>query len=135
MVDNLDNLLVEPKEIKPSSHFAARVMGEVRIHASTPPPLSFPWKRVLPGLTAVSVAVGILGMQIVRSGSAGTADSFWLPSAYTFGVLLNIVSRYQVNWIALALFLTFGSFSLSVALGPNLVRFTRVTRNKQGSGT
>src|SRR5271169_2671533 len=61
--DDLDEVLGREDDIVPSFGFATGVMDAVRREASAPPPFPFPWKRALPGLAAVSLA--LLGFLIL----------------------------------------------------------------------
>ena len=55
--DDLDPWLVDDDAIVPSSGFTASVMEAVEREASMPPAIPFPWKRALPGLAALVVAL------------------------------------------------------------------------------
>jgi|ERR1700693_2072887 hypothetical protein len=115
MVHNeLDRILSEQEEITPSSGFAASVMDAVRREAAAPPPIPFPWKRALPGLLAVCLAL----MSLLVSGSrlliSGTATESMPSAALTaFSGILQIWRTVGANWIALALILSFASMKFS----------------------
>jgi hypothetical protein len=59
MTDNeLDRILSSnDDDILPSSGLVACVMDAVRSESATPPPISFPWKRAVPGLAAAGFAL------------------------------------------------------------------------------
>ncbi len=50
--DDLDRALTDGGDIVPSSGFVQAVMQAVHAEAAAPPPIPFPWKRVLAGLAA-----------------------------------------------------------------------------------
>jgi hypothetical protein len=67
--------------ILPSSGFAESVMTAVTREATTPAPISFPWKRALPGLVAAGamavlliVAVVVLLRSTPAAAPASTVD-------------------------------------------------------------
>jgi hypothetical protein len=67
--------------ILPSSGFAESVMTAVTREATTPAPISFPWKRALPGLVAAGamavlliVAVVVLLCSTPAAAPASTVD-------------------------------------------------------------
>ena len=66
--DDLDRILSKEQTIAPSAGFVASVMVAVRREKATPAPLSFPWKRALPGIAAAIVSVAAVAL--------GTAVSF-----------------------------------------------------------
>ena len=53
--DELDRILSSEQSLEPSSGFAAAVMDAVRLQASEPTPLPFPWGRFALGLAACVV--------------------------------------------------------------------------------
>lgn len=58
--EDLDRVLSSQGNIVPSSGFAVSVMKAVERAAATPPPIPFPWKYALPGLTAWLIALVLL---------------------------------------------------------------------------
>jgi len=46
--------------ILPSSGFSASVMAAIAHDAAAPAPIPFPWKRALPGIAAIAVALALL---------------------------------------------------------------------------
>ncbi len=72
--NELDRVLVsKDDDILPSSGFVASVMEAVRVEAIAPPPISFPWKRALPGLAASCVGIVwlIIAVATAHLGSEG----------------------------------------------------------------
>lgn len=57
-MDELDRILGESEGLESSSGFTRRVMEAVEQDRSAPPPIAFPWLRLLPaGLAAVGIVV------------------------------------------------------------------------------
>lgn len=54
---------------EPSPRFAVRVMAAVRREAATPPPLAFPWRRLVLGLLACALWL-VLGYGAIAGGDA-----------------------------------------------------------------
>ncbi len=129
MNDDLDRIMSNEQEIIPSPAFVGSVMGAVRCEACAPPPLSFPWKRALPGLVAAVlalVAVVATGILSFIPGSAVRPSSAMLPSA-----LDSIVKAGKATgaaWIALALVLSLVSVKVSVRFCESRVRSVRLPR-------
>jgi hypothetical protein len=57
MDENLDRILSRDEDVVPSAAFVRNVMAAVHREASTPAPISFPWRRVAPGLGTCTVAL------------------------------------------------------------------------------
>ena len=57
-MDELDRILGSDEGLEPSSGFTRRVMEAVEQEKQAPPPIPFPWLRLLPALFG---AVGIVG--------------------------------------------------------------------------
>jgi hypothetical protein len=88
-MDELDDILRDDDTLSASATFAARVMEAVRAEAATPPPIPFPWRRLL-----IAPAVGLL--LCVLTG-AQAPDDMQLPTA----ALLLVLSRWA-NSVAAA---------------------------------
>ena len=56
----VDRVLRDEVELLPSSGFTASVMDKVRMEASMPAPIAFPWMRFLPGLLALCLTLAWL---------------------------------------------------------------------------
>ena len=70
----LDTHLAAPSdELTPSSGFAASVMESIHAQAIEPPPIAFPWRRVLPGAIAIACALLALVVFVIRAAKAGFA--------------------------------------------------------------
>ncbi len=49
---DIDRILSREEDIRVPADFTASVMDAVRRDAALPPPIPFPWRQALPGLTA-----------------------------------------------------------------------------------
>lgn len=98
--DMLHRALAGEDELLPSSGFVAGVMERINAEAAAPPPIPFPWKRVLPGFVLCAGALGWGGVELVRvcidalHYSAQASESLPMGSAE---------SLHNLGWIALAL--------------------------------
>jgi hypothetical protein len=114
--EDLDRILSREEEILPSAGFGALVMESVRSQATAPPPIPFPWKRALPGLAAVGLA---LGAALV--GLAEEVRGAWVtpPAATETPViqsLLHATLHAGLVPIALALLVSLAALKLSMRL-------------------
>lgn len=101
---NFDHILSNEKDVVPSAAFVRNVMAAVRREASSPAPISFPWRRVAPGLVIVAVALtAFLVVAVIQFREGSVAGP--VPQ-----VLVNVVetaNRVGLGWIALALVASF----------------------------
>ncbi|HKI11661.1 MAG TPA: hypothetical protein VKA02_06060 [Candidatus Acidoferrum sp.] len=113
--DDLDRSLSRQEEILPSSGFVASVMEAVRRQASAPPPIPFPWKRILPSLTAAGlsfVSVVVASIPLLRHGDPSRP----LPPQW-LSIIASVIAAWKTfgaNWIALALILSLASLKLTM---------------------
>jgi hypothetical protein len=68
--------------ILPSSGFTEGVMTAVLSDAAAPAPLAFPWRRALPGLAGVAIAVVLLVAAIVSVLRSGPLPDRIVPNLY-----------------------------------------------------
>lgn len=55
--DEIDRILGSEEPIVASSGFTASVMQAIRMEATAPTPIAFPWKKALPGIGVAAIAV------------------------------------------------------------------------------
>jgi hypothetical protein len=114
--NDLARILSDEQEILPSSGFTASVMEAVRQEASAPPPIPFPWKRVIPGIVASCFLLVALAFQVHAQLQQEAASQ--LPSAWVsiFSATLETAMRRGVHWIIAALLLAFASVKFAMRL-------------------
>ena len=121
----LDRILSAEQDIVPSANFARNVMDKVRMEASAPPPIPFPWKRALPGgILCVLAVVAVLVTAVLRPGPQRVPEvsgpsmftGLWANLLSGLGELLRAANAGGLGWILLALLLTFVSVKLSLRL-------------------
>lgn len=120
----LDRILSTEQEIVPSENFARNVMEKVRMEASAPPPIPFPWKRALPGVILCVLAIAAVFVTAVLRPAPQRLPEVSGPSMFTglwanlsgLGELLRAANAGGLGWILLALLLTFVSVKLSLRL-------------------
>ena len=108
--DDLDRVLSESREIRPSESFTGSVMTAVRREAEAPPPLAFPWKRALPGLAACATLTAVGVVMVLIAGPSEPAAAEWI------GAGLAALRSAEVQWIAGSLLLSLLSFRGSMRL-------------------
>ena len=71
----LDQHLADRSEqLAPSSGFVASVMESIQAEAAAPPPIAFPWRRVLPGALAAVCGLIVLVVLVLRGGTASAVQ-------------------------------------------------------------
>lgn len=102
MSDPLDAVLLaefnSDGQLQPSSGFALSVMDAIHDAATVPPPIPFPWKRILPAAIAIPC---VLVAFIIWSANHSIPTT---SSNYNLASLTSIDST--LCWIALACVLT-----------------------------
>jgi len=113
-MDDLDSVLLREAEIIPSSGFAKSVMAAVRSEAAAPPPIPFPWKRALPGLAALAVAIVWSLIEVfrspVRESASGVPLTHWLDGVVP---LIDKAQMFGAGWVLFGLLLTFAGLKLT----------------------
>jgi hypothetical protein len=84
------HLAAASEELTPSSGFIASVMQSIHTEASEPPPIAFPWRRVLPG--AVAILCGLLAFLVFAIHKTG-----FVPKATPPAVRLSSISWPQLT--------------------------------------
>lgn len=99
-MDNLDRVLESEEMLVPSSGFAGSVMRRVRDEAAAPPPIPFPWKRVIPGMAVAAGVLGwaaVQGFEAVKNGLGSvTVPEFQIPAWLPW-------NPQQAGWVAVGL--------------------------------
>jgi hypothetical protein len=112
-------LLSESDALLPSSGFTDSVMAAVREEAMAPPPIPFPWKRALPGMAAVVLAVcGFLAGLISALSHSQASSHMSIQSFNLLPSLIHQTSATDTGYLLLALVIT----ALSLALPWSLSR-------------
>jgi len=114
--EELDRALSTEGEIVPSAGFTDAVMEAVRREATTPPPISFPWKCVLPALTFVVFAALALLLLPSPTKTAGSPVFSSTHLAAILGVLPETTRRLGLDWLIVALLLAWASVKFSMRL-------------------
>jgi|SRR5215469_460601 len=104
MDENLDRILCSDQDVVPSSAFVRNVMAVVRHDASTPGPIPFPWRRVVPGLVICAVALTALLVVAVIQFSGGAVAR---PVPRVFVNIVENANRVGLGWIGLGLVASF----------------------------
>jgi hypothetical protein len=119
--DNLDRILLDQETLLPSSGFAVSVMDAIQNDASAPEPIPFPWKRALPGIAALLVAMAIvcrLAVSAVQGIGQGAISSSRFISAWSTWLYSNASSasllRTQVAPASLAIAASLACVALCV---------------------
>jgi len=112
--DAIDRILSQEDEILPSSGFAASVMAAVRQEAAAPKPISFPWKRVLPGIVVAGLALIGITLEVVSSVRSTPSLAQPVIESSAFMPMLQTAIRAGAGWVALAILLSLISVKLSM---------------------
>ncbi len=98
--------------ILPSSGFSASVMAAIAHDAGAPAPIPFPWKRALPGIAAIGVALALLIATLVSMfasapsaapAQAGPAEVSAIDSAALLPFLHSTQGTNIVLWTAVTI--------------------------------
>ncbi|HEY1253565.1 MAG TPA: hypothetical protein VGF01_02150 [Terracidiphilus sp.] len=111
----IDGILAADDELIPSSGFMASVMERVQEEAAAPPPIPFPWKRLIPVvLTVAGVTVWAVYEFIHQRMTLpnATVSKSYLPLLMQLP-MISVASIHQVVWLALALGVALLSWMLS----------------------
>jgi hypothetical protein len=119
-----DSAVAHAESIEPSSGFAASVMERVRGEAAVAPgPIRFPWRRAVPGICMVVLAVAVcvtllalasIGFVQLASHaifSAGAQGSQGAVAEWTGAAM-----RLHLGWLAIGALIAFVPFRLSRGL-------------------
>jgi hypothetical protein len=111
------------EELAPSSGFTLSVMEALHAETGAPPPLPFPWRRVVPGLIAVlcvMAAFGIFALRELRGIAApGTGSQHGLAASLGSMPQMHFTPLEQaLCWIG-------ASVCLSVAVAAGSMRLVK----------
>jgi hypothetical protein len=100
--EDIDLMLARNDDIVPSSVFTASVMAAVTREATAPPPIPFPWRRALPGLSwclAVSIAFLITGLRSSDNPApvSGTLDLWAILGGAVWISTALVVSLFSIG--------------------------------------
>ena len=107
--DDLERILSREKTIAPSAHFVASVMVAVRCENATPAPLSFPWKRALPGIAAAIVTIVLF--------CAAISNSWAVPrTSWHSGIMVSGWNGLTAVWTAVSAIVSVAAVTLGTAV-------------------
>ena len=108
-MDELDRILGTEEGLEPSSGLTRRVMEALEQDRQTPPPIPFPWMRMLPALLG---ALGIVVAFAVYLATGPSSPTPALDAARWLGHPLAVA----LGWAALSLIGSWVAFRLSMWL-------------------
>ncbi len=114
--DELDDILCGAQEVAPSDSFLPGVMAAIEREASTPPPIPFPWKRIVPAWAAGAGTFATLLTEAVGPLGRGAAAQIGPDVASFFNGILEAARSIEGVWIATALALVLASVKFSMRL-------------------
>ena len=96
----IEAVLAGEEELIPSSGFLATVMERVQQEASAPPPIPFPWKRVVPGIVLATGVFAWGAVELIRTGPPAVDLPSFAPPHLSVALMASVE---QAGWVALAL--------------------------------
>ena len=122
-----DSAAAHAESIEPSSGFAAAVMERVREEAAaaaaTLGPIRFPWRRAVPGICMVVLAIAVSatlltlgGMAVIHLASHAAFSAAAQGSRGTVAEWADMAMRLHLGWLAIGILIAFVPFSLSRGL-------------------
>jgi hypothetical protein len=111
--DCLDRLLqarlAAPAErLVPSSGFVLSVMDAIQQQAAEPPPIAFPWRRVVPGAIAVLCGLAAFALLVAHGGAStnmklnlnltGPLSSAQLALGWIAGAILTSIAAVAASF-------------------------------------
>jgi hypothetical protein len=100
------------EQLTPSSGFTQSVMDAIRDEATAPPPIPFPWKRLLPA--AIALLCAIIGLIVFAGRHAPALPPALSPGSIDFAI--NTPAAMNLLWIALAIGLSLITATVSYKL-------------------
>ncbi len=88
-MDEIDRILSSEPHFEPAADFTRRVMAAVEREASVPPPLVFPWRRVLSAAAVLALSsAGVAAMPALHEPTQRVLDSLGTLDARLAAVAL-----------------------------------------------
>ena len=114
----IDDILRRVPVVTPSAMFANNVMNAIHKEARSAPPIKFPWKLALPGL---SVWLGILIWAIASGVHGAVRDSLATSSEPDLSMarFFDLWQATHATWILYALIPSITVFKLSTRVRPS----------------
>ena len=110
----IENILATEEELIPSSGFLASVMDRVHEEAQAKPPLSFPWKRAVPGIVLAAGVFGWATFELGRQVVLAARFTSFAPAFASTQIPVSIERPLeQAGWVAMALAISLVSWLLS----------------------
>ncbi len=115
--DELDRMLrthmnASTEQLTPSSGFTQSVMDAIRDEATAPPPIPFPWKRLLPA--AIALLCALIGLGIFTGRQTPALPQALSPGSLNFAI--STATATNLMWIALAIGLSLITATVSFKL-------------------
>lgn len=111
--DEIERLLASEPAVAPSPQFLEAVMRAVEQEAAARPPLPFPWKRALPGLVALVVAIAA----VIHLAAGLLVDPAAMAAlAAPLARMAGLAAHLELHWVALAAVATLVASGLSSRL-------------------
>lgn len=108
----------QAEELAPSSGFVVSVMESIHAQASEPPPIAFPWRRVVPGIISVLcglAALIVFAMRALYSGAGGPATDIHVRHTFSFAPAFT-PGEVAVCWVLVAVCLSVAAMAASFRL-------------------
>jgi hypothetical protein len=106
-------------ELTPSSGFVLAVMESVRTQTAEPPPIAFPWRRVVPGAIAALCGLAALIVFALRAlgvgGAAGPVAQVHTRVGLSFAPAFTS-GEVVLGWVVLAACLSLAAIAASFRL-------------------
>ena len=110
--EDLDRILGSQGNIVPSSGFVGNVMNAIERAATTPPPIPFPWKYAVAGLT-----VWLIALVPLVFFAHDVSPARWAPGAASMlAGIIEGLKDIDGGWIAVALLVSAASVSFSMRM-------------------
>ena len=115
--DELDRMLrthmnASNEQLTPSSGFMQSVMDAIREETTAPPPIPFPWKRLLPA--AIALLCAIIGLAVFAGRQTPALPQALSRDSFNFAI--SSATATNLLWIALAIGLSLFAATVSFKL-------------------